>query len=405
MPAPAPRGREAEGPEGLQDHRSHAARRANCRPSSPASRSSLSTSKCRACCTPCSRSAACSAARSRAPISTRSRSCRASSTPSWSSGRTSPTPVLPGDPGLENGIAIVADTWWHAQSARKKLQVNWNEGPRAAHEQRRLTQQHAQEMSKQAPQRTIRADGDADRRARRARPRWSKPPTRIRSSRTRRSSRRAPPRTSRTASWNSGPTARFPAAAAAWPRRRCGITEKDITLHMVRGGGGFGRRLNNDYMVEAAYISKQAGVPVKLLWSREDDMPHDYYRPGGCQYPQGRSRRLGQARRAGRITSSATAKASASSRRARWGRPSSRSASFRTTRCTPRCSRSASAPAPCARPSSNAFAFVIQSFIDELAHAAGKDPVQFRLDLLIRASAGSRAAAAPGGRGGWRVPA
>ena len=39
--------------------------------------------------------------------------------------------VLPGEPGLENGIAILADTWWHAQSARKKLKVTWNEGPRA----------------------------------------------------------------------------------------------------------------------------------------------------------------------------------------------------------------------------------------------------------------------------------
>ena len=287
--------------------------------------------------------------------------------------------VLPGDPGLESGIAIIADTWWQAQQARKKLVVTWNEGPRNTHSSVAYAAK-AEELSKAAPQRTLRSDGDIDAgfkaAAKTVEAAYSYPF--IAHAPLEPQGATAQYKDGKLEIWSNS---QIPGNGRRLAAAATGLTEKDITLHMVRGGGGFGRRLTNDYMVEAAYIAKESGIPVKLLWSREDDMAHDYYRPGGFQFLK--------------------AGVDASGKVVAWhnhfisygdGERFVSAGAMGPTefpqRFVPNYQLQSSVQPLAIRtgslraPSSNAFAFVIQSFIDELAHAAGKDPIQFRLNLL-----------------------
>jgi isoquinoline 1-oxidoreductase beta subunit len=166
----------------------------------------------------------------------------------------------------------------------------------------------------------------------------------------------------------------------------------------------------NDYVVEAARIAKEVGVPVKLLWTREDDMRHDFYRAAGFHNFTGAMDASGKvvawrnhfvsfgdvekftAASTGQAPFAAGAGIGAGEFPARFVLNFALDASVM---------RAAVPTGYLRAPGSNGIAFATQSFIDELAAAAGKDPLQFRLDLLANETPG--AAAPAGGFDGARM--
>jgi isoquinoline 1-oxidoreductase beta subunit len=310
------------------------------------------------------------------------------------------TPFVNGG-DLQEGIAILGDHWWAAQSARKKLVVTWDEGPRATQSSVGYAAK-AVEINKSTPQSITRNDGDTGAAlasaAKTVEANYSYPF--ISHAPLEPQNCTAVVKDGKCEIWSSS---QIPSGALGLIQQNAGIAQADITAHMIRGGGGFGRRLTNDYAVEAAMIAKMAGVPVKLVWAREDDMANDYYRPGGFHFLKGGVDANGAvtawhdhfvtygdpASNPLRATGAATIGPT------EFPQPFIPNYGLFTS-AQPIAMRTGSLRAP----TSNALAFVVQSFIDELAHAAGKDPVQFRLDLLAQTKPVPPPPAGAGGRGG-----
>lgn len=166
-----------------------------------------------------------------------------------------------------------------------------------------------------------------------------------------------------------------------------GLKPEDITLKTTFLGGGFGRRLELDFIVQAAQISKAVNQPVKLVWSREDDMTHDFYRPLGVnQLEAGLDAK-------GNPVALHFKVASQSVTQRAFGLPKETFDPFMGEAAV------AGYEIPNTRHdlhiidtgirvgywravSHNMNAFANESFMDELAAAAGKDPYQYRMALL-----------------------
>ncbi|MBX5462477.1 MAG: xanthine dehydrogenase family protein molybdopterin-binding subunit [Steroidobacteraceae bacterium] len=291
-------------------------------------------------------------------------------------------PVKGGDDlaGLLDGVAIVADKWWQANKALEKLQVKWDEGPSATHSTEGFAKAAA-EIGKQPAGKTIKKDGDVDAAlasaAKVVEASYEYPfiaHATLEPMNTTAHYRKD----GKVEIWS--PT-QLPQQAMGLVTKTFGLKESDVTLHMTRVGGGFGRRLSSDFIVEAVAISKEIGEPVKLVWNRRQDLQHDIYRPGGFHFFKAGLDAQGKvvAFRDHFVTFGEDNKPGNS---ADMG-PNEFPATF-----VPNLDLGLSTipyripTGPLRAPQSNALAFAFQSFIDELAHAAGKDPVEFRLELL-----------------------
>jgi isoquinoline 1-oxidoreductase beta subunit len=159
-----------------------------------------------------------------------------------------------------------------------------------------------------------------------------------------------------------------------------GIDKGKVLIHQVRAGGGFGRRLANDYMCEVAAIARRMGVPVKLQWTREDDFAHDFYRPGGFHQMKGAVDRNGRlaAWSDHLITVSGDGKQPNPSANMEVDAfPVSTMANYRIGQSF---IASTTPTGPWRAPRTNAIAWVIQSFLHELSSAAGRDHLEFMLE-------------------------
>jgi isoquinoline 1-oxidoreductase beta subunit len=288
---------------------------------------------------------------------------------------------------LAHGVVVVATSTWAAIKGRKALKVNWAESPNRNDSSEKFWQQNNDMLATTGQ--IVLDEGDFPAALASAKnvvkhryevPFVSHAPLEPQNCYAFVQSDRA---------HVIAPT-QMPSGASRAAAAVTGLDRELIKVEMSRVGGAFGRRLTNDYVAEACIISKQTGWPIKLQWTREDDIRNDFYRPGGTH------ELIAGLDDQGKVTAWSQRLASGSKY---YRRPNMEDENlwkaelylgdfpqamvehcrleyFHNAIGIPRGSWRG--------PAHVVNAFVIQSFLDECAHETGQDPLALRLELLGR---------------------
>jgi len=309
---------------------------------------------------------------------------------------------------IPDGVAIVADSWWHAKKAREALSVQWDEGLGAGLDDKSMLEglRAGAPADKLIPLKTV---GDPDAvikasskvvKAEYLMPLLSHSPLEPMNF---------------TAHYHDGkvdligPT-QWQDGAQGTVAKVLGVKPEDVSVKTTFLGGGFGRRIDIDFIIQAAQISKAINKPVKLLWTREDDMTHDYYRPqsvhllaaslGDDGKPTAMTFRMTSQSVTGRVFGlplDVQDPLMTEAAQAAYEIPATRHEIVK---------HDAGLRVGYWRSVSHALnAFANEGFIDECAAAAGKDPVAYRLSLLTGQPRFANVLKMAADKAGWGTPA
>jgi isoquinoline 1-oxidoreductase subunit beta len=286
---------------------------------------------------------------------------------------------------VSNGVAVVADGFWPALQGRRALKVEWDEGPVAQVSSAFIATEY--EKAAKQPGQVARNDGDAER-------------VLAAGGRVHEAAYQVPflehacmEPMNATAHVTSdacvvwAPT-QNPGGTQATAARLTGFPPEKVTVHTTLLGGGFGRRGEVDFIVDAVEVAKAVGAPVKVMWTREDDITHGFYRP--ATYNLFRAALDANGMPAAWFTRMIGPGILIQKGRAQAGTIDA--AAVEAVRNMPYdvpnlrvewTNKDFGIPLGFWRsvgPSQNGF--IIESFVDELAHLAGKDPLEYRRALL-----------------------
>jgi isoquinoline 1-oxidoreductase subunit beta len=293
-------------------------------------------------------------------------------------------PVGPGA-FTAGGVAVLADSSWAAMQGRRALQITWDEGPNTGESSEGLRKQFLENASK--PGKVVRNDGDADAALKVATKKveatYEFPFA---------SHACMEPMNCTVHIRPDGAEAWVPTQAPQWAQDIIvGVSKlprESVIVHTTLMGGGFGRRYQGDFVMEAAQVAKATGKPVMVLWTREDDMQHDFYRPASYHKMWGAVDAQGNVSAWKHFQTS-------TSIAAMWrenGSEKPEQGEFGTAAFIPYTAQNFRLEYALAKSSvprawwrsveHSTSGFVVESFVDELAAAAGKDPLEFRLRLI-----------------------